>query len=145
MRYHGIGISLMGVSFIFYLLMETFELLYIEELPIYFSISKSFVLLCVDILILTAVRNKNSDCLFVITVIYLIYSCILFFFHLLLEINRHKDIEDRLLLNLIIVFNIFSAFLALFSSVFLFLYSNQIYQIKRNNFNNIRKYIVDKS
>ena len=123
MKYVTIGLTFLCLSFLFYSLMEILETTYIDECPILLSISKTIVLLFLAAMIVFSIRRHNTDCLFIGIIIYLIYSCILFFFHLLLEINKHKLTTE---FYLIVVFNIFSAFTAFFACIFLFLLHREI-------------------
>jgi hypothetical protein len=125
MRHSVIGIILIFSNLIFFLTVEVLEALYFESCPIIFSVSKTLILLSLDIIIVFSIKNQNTDCLFLGVVIYLIYSCILFFFHLLFEINQYEQADD-ILYNLLVVFNIFSAFVALFGSISLFLLRSEI-------------------
>jgi hypothetical protein len=136
MRHSTIGITLLFLSLISYIAMEVLENYFLETCPLIFSIIKSLLLFFLNTMIILCIKNQSPDCLFIAVIIYLIYSCILFFFHILLELSQYDEVDDDIMIyyNIIVLLNIFTAFGSFFASIFLFLFRSQMKEAMRSKY-----------
>jgi hypothetical protein len=131
MKHATFGLILITLSLLFNSSVEILEASSFDFYPIIFSISKTLILIFIDCLIIISIKKSNPDCLFIGTLINLIYSCLLFLTHLLLEINKPKYTTEY---YLVIVLNILSVFSAFFASIFLFLLHKEMKNKDKSKF-----------
>jgi hypothetical protein len=116
------------IGSVFFFSIEIIEIISNEEC-IAFPISKVLIYIFCISLIFVYLRNNNLKYLFVSSLGYLIYTSILFCFHLLLEIHRNSINMD---IKLLIVLNMISVFFSIYASVFLFLLNSALVWINKS-------------
>ena len=118
-------IIFISLSSLFYFSIEIIEIISNEE-NISFLITKLLVYVACILLIFINILNNNLKYLFISSLTYLIFTCMLFFIHLLLEIHIYSINTDN---KLLIFLNMISVFFSIYSSILLFLLYSALVQM----------------